>query len=139
MTGWVSSYYQLAYNGSCSILLCGWGQISYYHYATLVIAPEDRGWSISGFIGWRTHWWWMWSTNSWGDWMIAMPWWMMFLPGLGLWWVAGQPERRGRRRQKLGLCVQCGYDLRGTPGHCPECGRSSEMAIVFNQSNTIGE
>ena len=57
---------------------------------------------------------------------VVVPYWSLLaataLPPL-LW--LGVRSRRTlllRRRKRLGLCVRCGYDLRASPGRCPECG-----------------
>jgi hypothetical protein len=54
-------------------------------------------------------------------WMLAL---LLALPTVGR-LVAGA---RRRKRRARGLCPSCGYDLRATPGRCPECGAASPAA-----------
>jgi hypothetical protein len=54
-------------------------------------------------------------------WLLAVI--LAIAPALALWQFA-----RRHRRMRVGLCANCGYDLRATPGRCPECG--AEGAIT---------
>ena len=75
-----------------------------------------------GFLGWRLN------ERGTGHRGVGIGWstpyWFLVLlccpaPSLRL-----TARLRNRRRRGRGLCPACGYDLRGTPDRCPECGRA---------------
>jgi hypothetical protein len=62
--------------------------------------------------------------------LLVLPLWAIFM-GTGLLPVYQLLRWRSERsvtRHLQGLCVLCGYDLRGTPDRCPECGNVPEKA-----------
>ena len=65
------------------------------------------------------------STGLLPTWEVSFPWWLptaaFALPPLAL------GATRLRRRRGPRVCRQCGYDLRATPGRCPECGTAASV------------
>jgi hypothetical protein len=55
-------------------------------------------------------------------WVVGVPYWALVLLSLiaPAWWA--WRRRAAARRARANACVNCGYDLRATPGRCPECG-----------------
>lgn len=78
---------------------------------------------------WRFRWTGKWrvqaGTADWAGWELTTP--------LSLWaaasatatLAAGRRVGRPRRWGRQGRCVRCGYDLRGSPDRCPECGAAA--------------
>lgn len=57
---------------------------------------------------------------------VLMSYWLLsflffFCPTLHL-IIQASRKRRTHHRIRCGLCLRCGYDLRSSPGCCPECG-----------------
>ena len=59
-------------------------------------------------------------TSSWI--LLCVPFWWLFIITSFLPTCWAIRTLRWRRRRPCGLCPTCGYDLRATPGRCPECG-----------------
>ena len=83
-----------------------------------------RRWESAGFAGLKTFW----SPiyNSKWTW-IRIPFWMPTALFCFLFCSSCAPSHRRRKRKKLGLCIRCGYNLKGlTELRCPECGEAFE-------------
>ena len=101
--------------------LVGWGSVD----GDLEIDMQTY-WS--GFVGFQT----LWAPhvgvntrNQFKVWGFVVP---LYIPlvasGFVFIWLI--PGHRRRKRKKLGLCVGCGYDLRGSKERCSECGQVIE-------------
>jgi hypothetical protein len=52
----------------------------------------------------------------------TVPSWMLFLALAARPAIVARRVLSKHRRRGAGVCQSCGYDLRATPGRCPECG-----------------
>jgi hypothetical protein len=61
---------------------------------------------------------------------VGVPFWILIIlclvPAL---WLGIRPALRRRRRLLANRCIGCGYDLRGSPSGCPECGAGRPRAV----------
>ncbi len=74
-----------------------------------------------GYTAWKPH------VSTAKDYLVLIvPLWMPTLLFAALTWFTLLPAHRRRKRKKLGLCLQCGYDLRASKDRCPECGEAFE-------------
>jgi hypothetical protein len=84
---------------------------------------EGSAWTHGGF----ELFWYDYAIATYSTWQrsVTVPCWALVM-ALGLAPVAGVRHywrtAVRRRRRARGECVMCGYDLRATPGRCPECG-----------------
>ena len=74
------------------------------------------------------------------DWKIVVPLWMPALACGLIFFFSQHGGRQRSRRAKRGLCLECGYDLRGSSVRCPECGRalSGHDACLLRAGEEMG-
>jgi hypothetical protein len=101
-------------------LFQGFNRMVGWCWVTESAAPYDAyPWTVWGRLGFGSRW--DAGPDQYGcrSRVIEFPTWLVAvsLSMLPLRFALGRPGR-----PKCGLCARCGYDLRATPGRCPECG-----------------
>ncbi len=62
------------------------------------------------------------------SWEIWVPFWIPVVTlGVTFWLCRPLYHHRRRKRKKLGVCLKCGYDLRGSKGRAPDWRNESEL------------
>ena len=94
-----------------------------------------RRWEFFGFRNFQTQWRPKYKSRSGTGiravWYVVVPLWMpVSFFGFGWCFKFLIPSLHRRRRERLGLCLCCGYDLRGSIHRCPECGNEFERSGV---------
>ena len=103
-----------------------WGHSSGFPAA---LPPPKTAWNRLGFWRWPNA---MRIVNKNNELVQHQSWivprWLVLLPLTLPAWAWAFTTLRRRRKAKRGLCANCGYDLRATPGRCPECGEEPQWA-----------
>ena len=119
---WGVSYFSVSYYLNDSRWGCDEGALDWYRHGSLWAgAWTSDGWHYGvNYMGRG----WMPSIHfgQFGMRHVYMPLWVPLLISGILPAYALLPVHRRRKRKKLGLCLKCGYDLRGSKERCPECG-----------------
>ncbi len=134
---WAMSYFHLHYNGSSPMprieLLDGcirWNANNFtnrdIYQCSKVICGS--GLIVEGFRGLNTYWFPHVEGRLARLQSIRVPLWIPVFACASLYFSV--VHLHFRRRKKLGLCLKCGYDLRGSEERCPECGMEFKSSGV---------
>ncbi len=120
---WGVSYVRITY---------AWNSVDAWHsyylsagsFGLLVVEGDGgKGWHVEGFRGFHTGWTPKIPFYVERNYAVFIPiWFTTLIFGTMFWLCHPLQHRRFRKRKKLGLCIKCGYDLRGSKDRCPECG-----------------
>jgi hypothetical protein len=98
----------------------------------IALQPNPLEWSIGDSFSYMRE-----SDPGGGLALVVFPHWAVALAAAAA--PAAWAVRRYRRgRWPAGHCAKCGYDLRATPGRCPECGTASGRPLKGNVPPSSG-